>query len=698
MEVNHQIHSVCGMCSVRCPITVEERNNTIAMIYGNKQSPLKGALCARGVAGKALEEDAERPHGPLIRAGERGEGKWREVSWDEAFDYVARKVAAAQEKYGKETVLWSDREGPFTDLYRAFMRGLGSPNVCTHSPSCDLNTHHACKAVFGYGRGMMVYDYANCKHIVLQTRNIFEALNVGEARTVMRALRGGCKLSVIDIRHTVTASKADNVFVIRPGSDYAFNLAIINTLIAQGLYDKNYVAAHTTGFEELRAFVAPYTAAWAANECGVEAQAIENLAHMLAEAAPHVIWHPGWMTSRYSDSFQVSRTALVITALLGGFATPGGILPGRTPKDCGKPDLKKFTDLYTAPQSPRADGLGRDNKAFDTGKGMLHRAFRAINNPEGTPPVKIYFAWRHDPLQGFPDPDAMRKLFSGLDLLVSVTFSWSDTAWFADVVLPLSTYLARDSIIAGKKGLKPQFFVRRQAVRPKFNSKADWQIIGGLAQRLGLDALHFARVEDVWSYQLRGTGLKIADFDAKGFVSLTKEPLYADLETLKLPTASGKIELASTGYGAKAGLNMLQPYTAPTPPPPGAFRITFGRAAVHTQGHTVNNPLLLEQMPENTAWIHTERARAAGLVPGDRVRVLDATGVSMGEVGLKITDLIHPEALFVVHGFGHKLPCESRAFHKGVSDSICLRGGLAMEDEAGGGLSLQEHFVTLEKV
>ena len=63
MEVNHQIHSVCGMCSVRCPITVEERNNTIAMIYGNKQSPLKGALCARGVAGKALEEDAERPHG-----------------------------------------------------------------------------------------------------------------------------------------------------------------------------------------------------------------------------------------------------------------------------------------------------------------------------------------------------------------------------------------------------------------------------------------------------------------------------------------------------------------------------------------------------------------------------------------------------------------------------------------------------------
>ena len=89
---------------------------------------------------------------------------------------MARKVAAAQEKYGKETVLWSDREGPFTDLYHAFMRGLGSPNVCTHSPFCDLNTHHVCKAVFGNERGMMVYDYANCKHIVLRPATFLRLL------------------------------------------------------------------------------------------------------------------------------------------------------------------------------------------------------------------------------------------------------------------------------------------------------------------------------------------------------------------------------------------------------------------------------------------------------------------------------------------------------------------------------------------
>ena len=97
-------------------------------------------------------------------------------------------------------------------------------------------------------------------------------------------------------------------------------------------------------------------------------------------------------------------------------------------------------------------------------------------------------------------------------------------------------------------------------------------------------------------------------------------------------------------------------------------------------------------------WINSKKAKAAGINPGDRVRVLDAAGKSMGEAGVKITSAIHPEAIFVVHGFGHDLPCESRAFHKGISDSKCLRGGLDLQDMGGGGLSMQEHFVTLEKV
>ena len=301
-------------------------------------------------------------------------------------------------------------------------------------------------------------------------------------------------------------------------------------------------------------------------------------------------------------------------------------------------------------------------------------------------------------MQGYPDPDALRKRFEGLDLLVSVTFSWSDTAWHSDVVLPLSTYLSRESIIATKNGLKPQFFVRNRAIPPRYDTKADWEIISGLSKRLGLDSLVFESAEDVWRYQLEGTGLTSADFTEKGFVSLTADPLYVDLNSYAFPTASGKVELTSEGYGKGCGVNMLPPYTPPVAPPEGAYRITFGRVAVHTQGHTMNNPLLLEQVPENTVWINNKKAKAAGINPGDRVRVLDAAGNAMGEAGVKITPAIHPEAIFVVHGFGHDLPCESRAYHQGISDSKCLRGGLDMQDMGGGGLAMQEHFVTLQKV
>lgn len=695
MKNNHSVNSVCGMCSSRCPISVALENGAAQWIYGNPHSALKGALCARGAAGIALEEESERPQSPLIRVGPRGSGQWKAVSWEEALAYVAKGLQKSMRDYGPHSILWSDREGPFTDLPRAFMRGLGSPNVCTHSVSCDLNVHHATQSVLGFGRGKMVNDYTHCKHLVLQSRNIFEALNVSEARAVGKALQQGCRLTVIDVRANISAAKADTFLCIRPGTDCALNLAIIHTLIAEQLYHKDFVARNTTGFEELSAFVQPYTPAWAEQECGISALAIVTLAHELAAAAPHVIWHPGWMTSRYANSFQVSRTALSITALLGGIGCKGGILQGYEPKDVGRQGLQKFSALYPAPSLQRVDGVGTAHKNFDAGKGLLHKALAAAHS--GQPyPLKAYIAWRHDPVQSLPDPKAVKAALDCLDLLVSVTFSWSDTAWYADVILPLSSYLSRESIIATKGGLKPQFFVRQRAVEPLYNTRADWEIISGLSRHLGLDKLVFDSIEELWAYQLQGTGVTLADFASKGFVDLCQSPQYP--EKLILPTPSGKVELTSTGWQAQSGQSLCVPYVSPASPPPRAFRVVFGRSALHTQGHTMNNPLLAEQMPENTGWIHPSRATELGVSHGERVHVLNALGQSAGTLVLHCTEGIHPEALFMVHGFGHTLPCESRAYGKGVADNVLLCGGLHMQDTGGGGLNMQQHFVTLQKM
>lgn len=689
-----EVFSVCGMCTVRCPIMVDVEDGEIRFIQGNPHSPLKGALCARGAAGPALEADAERPQYPMIRQGARGEGKWARVSWEEAFDYVGTKLQELMDKHGPRTVLFSDRGGPFVDLHQGFVRALGSPNYCNHDVSCARNVMHGSRSVTGRPRTEFVYDYANAKHIVLQTRNIFEAINVAEVNGVLDGIEKGCELTCIDIRANVSASKADTFFMIRPGTDYAFNLAVIHELLHKGLYDKAYAEMWIKDLDRLRTFVEPYSPEWAAKECGGEAKAISKLAKDLSKAAPHVIWHPGWMVARYTDSFYVCRSAYIINALLGSIGAKGGLPIASTPKDVGRQGLKKLVDIFPKPEEKRADGVGWKLTAHDAGPGLLHKAFEAIET--GDPyDVKAYIAFRHDPLMAMPDPEAIRRIWDKLDLLVSVTFTWSDTAWYSDVVLPLSPYLSRESIVAQKGGLKPQFFCRQRAVTPRFETKADWEILCGLAEKMGIEKYAFKSIEDIWAYQLEGTGVTPEDLAKKGFVGLSSEPRYLNVDELKFATPSGKLEMVSEKW-EKAGYDSLAPYKSPARPEgENQFRIAFGRVGVHTQGHTVNNPLLNEQFPENVLWLNSARAKALGIKDGDLVSV--SSGGHTGKLKAFVTEFIHPEAAFMVHGFGHTLPVETRAFGKGVSDNELMRGGLALESAPGGGLAMQEFFVTVAK-
>jgi thiosulfate reductase/polysulfide reductase chain A len=687
-----KIFSVCGMCTVRCPIQVDVQDGKIKFIQGT--SAIGGGLCARGSAGLALIEDDERPQYPMIRDGARGEGKWKKVSWEEALDYTAKRLQEVMAKYGPRTVLFSDRGGPFLDLHQAFMRGLGSPNWCNHDVSCARNVMHAAMSLFGFGRKGVSYDLKNAKHVVLQTRNMFEAINVKECNDLMSALSDGCKLTVIDIRATKTAAHASRFFLVRPGTDYAFNLAVIHQILKDKLYDEEFVDLWIKDFDALRDFVQPYTPQWAAQETGVDANNLIAFTRELAEAKPAIIWHPGWMNARYRDSFYMSRTAYIINSLMGAIGSKGGLPIANTPGDVGRKGLKKLVDLFPKPKEQRADGVGWRYPHMDPGPGLLHLAFQAVAT-EDPYPVKAYIAYRHDPMMAMPEPERQKKIFENLDFLVSVTFSWSDTAWLADVVLPLSPYLERESILAAKNGVKPSFFVRQRAVQPRFDTRADWEILCGLAKRLGIEPLAFEAIEDIWNYQLQDTGVTIADFKATGSVSLSDKPHYWPRQELKFATPSGKIEIIN-GRWENAGQKCLKPYESPQRPEPGTFRITFGRCPVHTQGHTVNNKLLHEQMPENVLWINQEAAAKLGIQDGDQVEV--GSNGHKGQIKAMVTEFIHPEAVFMVHGFGHTLPVESRACGKGMADNVFMPKGLDKWDPAGGALALQEHFVSVRKI
>jgi thiosulfate reductase/polysulfide reductase chain A len=696
--MKESVYSICGMCTVRCPIKVEVEDGVVKWIEGNPNDPgMAGRLCAKGSAGIAMLYDYERPQQPLIREGQRGEGKWRKVTWDEALNYIGGKLEAIIKEHGGKAVALSDRGGPFRDIHRSFLRAIGSPNYFNHDCTCARNVQHAALSLFGSGRKTFNYDYANCRHLVLYGRNVFESLRVKAAGQIMDKLDKGGKLTYIDPRAAGTAMKATRHWAIRPGTDYALNLGIIHTVLRDKLYDAEFVNQWVLGLKELETFVAPYTPRWAETETGIPSEEIIEFSHEIAEDRPAVIFHPGWMMARYSDSFYSIRMSYILNTLMGAFEAPGGLFFQKGPGDVGAKGLNTLMDTIPKPEEKRVDGCGWKHKHFESGPGLLHLFYDAVLK-EDPYPVKAYIAFRHDPLLSLPDPEAQKKALDKLDLVVAIDANYSETGWYADVLLPSATYLEKSSVLTTGKGLKPSFGIRRQAVEPRNDAKPDWWIFKSLAERLGAgEYFKFDDMDAFWEWQLEGTGISVADIEKKGSVALTDKPVWWDrMKDLKFKTPSKKIEFMSSRL-EESGIESFKPYERPVKPDAGFYRLAFGRSPVHTHGRTQNNPVLSEIMPENQLWINAEEAAKLGIANGDRVQVTSSDGSHSGTIQAYVTEFIHPESVFMVHGFGRKVPWQTRGYNKGLGDYRFETGLLDVYDPVGGANSLMECFVKVEK-
>jgi len=683
------------MCTVRCPIRVKAEDNKVTWIEGN-QHLLGGALCAKGSAGPALVDDKERPQQPLIREGARGVGRWKKVSWSTAYDYIADRMKKIKKDHGPESVVLSSRGGPWQNMYKTFIHAFGSPNYTNHDNTCGRNTHHASLSINGVGRKGFIYDIKNANHLVLFGRNMFASLRIAENIQTLDMLEKGGKLTYVDVRQSMTGIKASRFFQVRPGTDYALALGMIHEIIQRKGYDADFIKRYVSGFDQLCEFVQQYTPGWAAKECGVKEKSILAFVDEVIEGSPRVIFHPGWNLSRYKDSFYASRALHILNVLMGNIEQKGGLLIPKGPGDCGVSGINNFD--CPKPDIKRGDGVGWKYNHFDKGPGLAHLFFKTMQT-ENPYPIKAWIAMRHDPFCAMPDPQQQKLYFDNCDLLVSIDTHYSEFGWYSDVILPESTYLERETPICLQKGLKPRLTLRRRAIEPKFDTKPGWEIFKALADRLDLQE-HFPHktIEDIWKWQLEPTGLSMKAFDEKGFVELTDKPIMFDPENLKgqFKTPSGKIEIISEKLN-KAELPSLKEYESPEKPTKGTFRLVYGRAAVHTHGHTINNPLLHELMPENSLWINTRAASKLGIKEGDIVHVSSEDHSYSEIINAHVVDYIHPEAVYMVHGFGRQIPLQERSYHAGLSDQKLMTGKLDDWDQAGGAINLCEAFVNVRK-
>ena len=683
-----EIPTTCEVCPNKCSVLAVVEGGVIRKLNPNPENPKsRGMLCARGNAAVKQVYDPDRLKQPLIRAGARGEGKWRPVSWDEAFDFASQKLSEIKEKHGPEGVLWSSTEGFQEIFFKNLGLAFGSPNIVRHPTLCLASVNLAYSATFGT---VPAFDTLNADYVIMSGANRFESIITPDTMDLIGSvMQRKAKLVYLDPRFTVTASKADYWYPIRPGTDMAFILAMINVIVAEGRYDKAFVNTYCVGFDKLADHVRRYTPDWAEKETEIPAADIVRIAREFADAAPRALYYSGRRSSWYQNDFQMRRAQAILNAIVGNWDREGGMVPN------AKIALGEYLFLpWDDPVASRVDELDKNFPLAAKGDGAYLKLRENVlaANPY---PVKGWMVYKQDPMNSLPDQRKTLKMIEQMDFIGVIDIQMSDMAWYADVIFPESTYLERLDPIDMLPGIWPVVVLRQQAVKPIHDTKPNLEIVQGLAKRLDLMDF-FDYTMDQW-VEAQANDLPVEQplqyLKKHGVLASSKAPKYGT--TLKpdhrFITKSGKIEIFSERL-QENGYDPLPVYQPPIQPGAGQFRMVLGRKGFYTHANNTNNPWLNEFEPENSLWIHPEPANRLGIKTGDLVEVSSSAGAV--RIRAKVTQEIRPDCVFMLHGFGKKSRWQKLAYNVGACDAEVLETAW---DKVSGNAAFHETFVRVAK-
>ena len=684
---------VCEMCFWRCQLVGKVRDGRLVKLEGNPKSIDNGtAICARGNAGIKLLYDPDRLKYPMKNVGKRGAPKWQRISWDEALDICAKKLKAVVDKHGGQAIAMFPHGASAKYPMHYFERVVGTPNVSEASFfQCRGIRDSAYVQTIGTAPGEHV-DMPNAKVIFGLGCHFGENVHVSHLKRYLKGLENGAKLVIVDPRYSASAGKADIWVQIRPGTDTAMLLAMMNYLVQTGKYDKKFVEEHGEGFDEFKEAIKEWSLEKAARECDIPAGQIKEVADLLAANAPHVAIHPGRHVSWYGNDFQRERALACLTGLLGAFGVPGGFVKPKGPKGIkGKSwphvehepepvNIREELDVH--PFTPPGTPTDLIREAALTGKPY---------------PIKACVVWGQNPIQTIPNQKMTMDMLQKMDFVMVVDVSPTDITMFADILLPEACYLERYDYI--KTGTQWNFadkqlqFIsaRMPLVDPLFERKDGIWITNELAKRMGHgDLIPVKDQEEAVNIALEGAGLSIDKLRAEDGIHIQegKDP-YGVSEDLTINFYHE--DLADAGFPGA-------PTYKPVPrPPSGYMRLLYGRAPVHTFNRTMNNVWLHKAMPENPVWVNDKVAGKLGLKDGDKVSLVNQDGVkSRTTTTVKVTPGIREDAVYMYHGYGTMNPEMTVGHNAGVDDQSLITR-LAVDPETGAS-GMRNNFVKLVKV
>ena len=485
-----KVPGMCQLCSTICGIMGHVKDGRLLKIEGNPNDPnSRGRLCARGQAGLNHLYHPERLLYPMKRVGERGEGKWKRISWDEALDEIAGKLKTIRESGSPGDFAFHQGRQRSKDALKRFLDAYGTKTQLSHRSLCSGN-RRAANLTYLWESDWDLNDVEHSKYILNFGSNAFEA-HQGHVSFANRIQNGrfnnGAKMVTFDVRLSNTSGSSDEWFAPFPGTDGAVALAMCHVIMEAGLQNDEFINTWTNvSVDELRQHLKQYTPEWAAKVSGLKADDISRIAKEFAAAAPAATTMCNRGSSAHLNGYYNDRAIQLLDAIVGRVGKKGGW--------CWSPWGGLDPDYKTPPMPPSAKTW---SVLEDPPEYPLANVWRRMKVGEiiylyllqGRAKLEAYMTYNLDAPMTWPEESLTKQVLCDESLIkfhVCVNPFYNETAHYADIVLPWTTYLERWDLDArASYNLRPYVGLRTPMVEPLGESRDVREFFPQLARRIG---------------------------------------------------------------------------------------------------------------------------------------------------------------------------------------------------------------------
>jgi anaerobic selenocysteine-containing dehydrogenase len=538
MVKNGVVRSTCNLCDSCCGVLVHLQDGVITEIEGDPNHPVtKGIMCSKGLASLEYLHHPNRIKYPLRRMGERAEGKWQRIPWDEALSTIATEMNKAKDKHGAESVVMlrgaakGIQDNVFTRLGNAF----GSPNITSMAYVCYQAKANALNTTFG---SFLIPDYDYPPACIIVWGSNPEATCIHIYEKIVAAISKGTKLVVIDPRESNLAKRAVLWIQPRPGSDLALALGIINVVVNEGLFDRDFVANWTVGFDELRAHVQDYPPEKVEEITWVPAETIRQVARFYTGNRSAVVQCGNAL--EHTNAFQTSRAVYILETIAGNIGVPSGRIQWST-LPLASLRAPTFTLQDNISTERRDRRFGAEYLAPFAKYALPQSIVKALL--EGAPHrPRVAYVQGGNLLSTWSNARETLSAFKKLDFMAIADIFMTPTAELSDIVLPVATYLEFDSIAIAPES--PYLAQVQQKVVEVGECWSDSRTIIELGKKLGLGRYFWSDEHEFLDELLKPAGITFEEFRQVGIISGVKQ--YRHYVISGFNTPSGKVELYSS--------------------------------------------------------------------------------------------------------------------------------------------------------